>query len=283
MYFFSKFASETLILITKMRINPLSATAICAAFSVLFLTGCGNDDDKNSISMSKVNQGVEIQEGTDYEFVDLGLPSGTLWAKCNIGATSPEKPGSFFAWGETQTKDIFNTNNYKWCNDGILHRITKYNVDPDSDLRDDKRDLELADDAANVIMGEGWQIPTVRQYRELMNSMYCTSKWCKLNGTGGYLFTSVVEGYEGRSIFIPIVGYKDVDKLRFADERGYYWCNSLYEDKTFDEKKKEFVTSIKTLEASTFCMEHLDVDNRIIDSRTRYLGLPIRPVLVSGK
>ncbi len=258
----------------------LPVTAICAAFSVFFLTGCNKDDDKNSISMSQVNEGVEIIEGTDYEVIDLGLPSGTLWAKCNIGATSPEKPGSFFAWGETQTKDVFTTNNYKWCKDGIMHMITKYNVDADSDFRDNLKELDQADDAANVIMGQGWHMPTVRQFRELMNSQYCQSKWCKLNGTGGYLFTSVVEGYEGRSIFIPIVGYKDVDRLRFPDERSYYWCNSLFEDRKYDDKKKEFVTSVVTLEASTLCLEHLDVDNRVIDSRTRYLGLPIRPVYI---
>ena len=266
-----------------MKINLLSATAVCAALSVSLLTGCSKDEDKNSISMSEVNKGVETQEGTDYQFVDLGLPSGTLWATCNIGATSPEKSGSFFAWGETKTKERFHPDNYAWCIDGSLYKINKYNYDSDSDYRDGKLELDPEDDAANVIMGHGWQIPSERQFRELMNSRYCTSKWCKLNGTGGYLFTSVVEGYEGRSIFLPIVGYRDVDQLRSPKERGYYWCNSLYEKKTFNEKTREYVTSIVTMEASTFCMEHLEVDNRIIDSRTRYLGLPIRPVLMSAQ
>ena len=257
----------------------LSTALICAALSSLFLNGCKKDDD-NSISMNTVNKGIEIVLGPDsitqYEVVNLGLPSKTLWAKCNIGATSPEMTGHFFAWGETQTKDTFTDKNYKWCVEGSISKINKYTVNEPCYVIDNKKVLELADDAANAIMGEGWKIPTENQFRELLNSRYCTAKWCKLNGVGGYLFTSVRKGYEGNSVFFPMSGMKDIDKIRFAKDYGYYWCNSLSTSSTVVEG--EIIVSVSTIEANVLWLEHLDVDNHLVLSRTRYLGLPIRPV-----
>lgn len=259
----------------------LSATLICTALSTLFLNGCKNDEDKDSISMNTVNKGIEIVLGpdsiTEYEVVDMGLPSRTLWAKCNIGATSPEKTGSFFAWGETEPKETFTANNYKWCNDGSLNEINKYSVSEPSSVIDNKKVLEIADDAANAILGQGWAIPTEQQFRELLNSRYCDVKWCKLNGVGGYLFTSLRKGHEGNSIFLPMAGMKDQDRVRFAEDYGYYWCNSLSTSSTVDNKG-QIIISTSTVESSVLWLEHLDFDNHVIMSRTRYLGLPIRPV-----
>lgn len=259
----------------------LSAALICTAFSTLLLNGCKKDEDKDSISMNSVNQGIEIVLGpdsiTEYEVVDLGLPSKTLWAKCNIGATSPEMTGHFFAWGETQTKDTFTDKNYKWCVEGSINKINKYTVNEPCYVIDNKRVLELADDAAHAIMGEGWSIPTENQFRELLNSRYCTAKWCKLNGVGGYLFTSVRKGHEGNSIFLPLAGQKDFETVRFAQDYGYYWCNSLSKSSTVNDDK-EIIVSISTIEANVLWLEHMDFDNHVIMSRTRYLGLPIRAV-----
>lgn len=247
------------------------------AFSALVLTGC-EKEDKNAISMSDVNKGIQViqgQDGNDYEVVDLGLLSGNLWAKCNIGATSPEKTGSFFAWAETEPKTNFKWNQYKWCHED-RYTITKYCTKEDKNdygynfFYDDKTVMDLSDDAANTLLGEGWHVPSIDDFLELLTTRNCEAKWCKLNGVEGYLFTSVKKGYEGNSIFIALSGMSDNGQTRFNKERAYLWCNELY----YDDINRDYVSTT----ASVLELEHTDVDNHIIGSRERYLGLPIRPV-----
>ena len=93
-----------------------------------------------------------------YDYVDLGLPSGTLWAKCNVGAKTETEYGDYFAWGETKPKNEYSWKNYKF---GDEHNLTKYNDE------DKLTELELKDDAAHVNMGSAWCIPTTEQFEEL--------------------------------------------------------------------------------------------------------------------
>lgn len=241
--------------------------SIVAFSAILLTTGC-DKEDPDAIKIDTVNKGIQIINGTngnEFEVVDLGLPSGNLWATCNMGAASPEETGNLYAWGETQPKQTFEWSNYTWNNGENTPNPTKYG-------NDGKTQLDYADQAPYVTMGQDWRIPSESDFRELLTTRNCTSKWCKLNGVGGFLFTSVRKGYEDNSIFIPIAGMKDHDLIRFVGEYGWYWCNSLF----YDSEKQKSVTS----EASTLWFEHNDVDNHIIKSRPRSVGLPIRAIYI---
>jgi hypothetical protein len=144
--------------------------------------------------------------------VDLGLPSGTLWATCNVGASSPEESGDAFAWGETEPVGEYDWNNpwsnYKWCN-GSSDTLTKYCTDSDYGTVDNLTELEPEDDAAWVNWGPMWRMPNEEQFDELEEN--CTWKWSTKNGVEGRLIT----GPNGNSIFLP------------ATEENAYWSREL--------------------------------------------------------
>lgn len=255
-----------------MKKNLLALSIALISFSAVILTSC-EKEDKDAISMNDVNVGAKpiTVNGKEYEVVDLGLTTGVLWATCNMGASSPEETGLLYAWGENATKETYEWANYSWSN-GDEVSIYKYCTNSRYGTVDNKTTLELADEAPNTVLGEGWRIPSESDFRDLLTTRNCTSKWCKLNGVGGYLFTSVRKGYEGNSIFIPLAGMLDHNKTRFAGEYGWYWCNTLY----YDSENQKSVTT----EASVLWLEHTDVDNHIIKSRPRSVGIPIRPIYV---
>lgn len=147
-----------------------------------------------------------------HEYVDLGLPSGTLWATMNIGATSSEEYGDYFAWGETETKNEYIKTDYKWYNEDTY---TKYNS------TDELTQLELGDDAAHVKWGGDWVMPTETQIQELIDN--CTWTWGQVNGVNGYTISSI----NGNSIFLPTTGYKEGVNTYYVSQYGYYWSSSL--------------------------------------------------------
>ena len=154
--------------------------------------------------------------------VDLGLPSGTLWADRNVGADAPEAYGDYFAWGETSPKSTYNWSTYKWCN-GSETTLTKYCYESSYGTVDNKTVLDLEDDAAYVNMGSAWRMPTRTEQDELRNN--CTWTWTTQNGVKGYKVT----GKNGNSIFLPAAGFRSYDSLYSAGSRGNYWSSSLYE------------------------------------------------------
>ena len=155
-----------------------------------------------------------------YEWVDLGLPSGLKWAACNVGATSPEEYGNYYAWGETEPKTIYDWSTYKWCN-GSNTTLTKYNTDSDYGTVDDKTVLDPEDDAAAVNWGGAWRMPTDAEWTELRTN--CTWTWTTKNGVNGY----EVKGTNDNSIFLPAAGYRVGDDLYYAGYYGRYWSSSL--------------------------------------------------------
>ena len=158
----------------------------------------------------------------DHEYVDLGLPSGTLWATCNVGADSPEQYGGYFAFGEVETKSSYSLNNYKWAsNPHEAGTFTKYNH------VDNLTVLQPEDDAATVNWGVQWRMPTVAEVEELIANCDITST--TRNNMTGYLYTSKING---ETIFFPHAGYYDDDDLKFygAGERAYLWTASVYEN-----------------------------------------------------
>ena len=155
------------------------------------------------------------------DYVDLGLPSGTLWATCNVGANAPEEYGDYFAWGETAPKDNYDWSTYKWC-DGTEYSLTKYCTDSYYGTVDNKMELDLEDDAAYANLGPSWRMPSWQQMQELCE--HCTWQWTQLNGVNG----SLVTGPNGNSIFLPAAGGHTGDHQFNAGKFAYYWSRSLY-------------------------------------------------------
>ena len=156
-----------------------------------------------------------------HEYVDLGLPSGTLWATCNVGATAPEEFGNYYAWGETAPQDYYYWDTYKLTIDGGT-TFTKY-TDTDG-----KTTLDPEDDAAAVNWGGKWRMPTGAEWTELINS--CTWTWVAgYNGTDK-LGCEVKSNANGNTIFLPATGYRYKDSPRNVGGSGSYWSSSLFTD-----------------------------------------------------
>ncbi len=144
-------------------------------------------------------------EHNGHEYVDLGLPSGLLWATCNVGATAPEEYGNYYAWGETSTKSSYTESNYTYSSNSST--------------------LPLSADAAHVAWGGDWRMPTLAEIDELNSN--CTTKWTTdYNGTSvaGRIVTSKLNG---NSIFLPAAGLRYDSSLDNAGSRGYFWSSSL--------------------------------------------------------
>lgn len=172
----------------------------------------GNTDEKEGwaeiskqLELLKAAAGIGGGTTTDkVGYVDLGLPSGNLWAECNLGASSPEAYGDYYAWGEVKPKQEYTKSNHKWYKEGAPSQgFTKYNNE------DGKLTLEDEDDAVIQKLGNGWRTPTLADFRELTNQKYTTIEKTTLNGVAGYQITSKKNG---KSIFIPCAGFKNSEK-----------------------------------------------------------------------
>ncbi len=163
-----------------------------------------------------------------HAYVDLGLPSGTLWATCNVGADTPEGYGDYFAWGETQPKTTCNWNTYQYCNGGDgWNTLTKYCNNSSygyNGFTDDLTTLLPEDDVATANWGSGWRMPTKEEWQEFYNNT--THTWTTQNGVNGRLFTAS----NGNSLFLPAAGFRDDSNLYFAGGFGCFWSSSLDTD-----------------------------------------------------
>ena len=170
------------------------------------------------IRLTKANEAKKkaaIKTINGHDCVDLGLPSGTLWATCNIGASEPEEYGNYFAWGETsgydEGKRCFDEEHYKFRVKklglfGSKWIYTKYCDNKNNGEVDNKLSLDKEDDAAYVQWGKGWRMPTTAQVEELINKDYTTSEMILQNGIRGLQITSK---FNGNSIFLPAAGEFD--------------------------------------------------------------------------
>ena len=149
-----------------------------------------------------------VQDWTFQKYVDLGLTSGTLWARCNLGAFNPEESGGYFSWGETSPKEEYSWSTYKYGTSTSSY--SKYNA------TDNLKTLESSDDAATAVWGEAWCIPTVEQMQELIAE--CTWTWIVRNGVNGMLVT----GKNGNSIFLPAAGGRSGTRETDLDCGDYY-------------------------------------------------------------
>ncbi len=194
-----------------------------------------------------------------HEYVDLGLPSGTKWATCNIGATTPEGLGEYFAWGETKPKSKYTEDNCPtYQKDDTWLRKNGY--------IDASGNLTMSHDAARQYWGGTWRMPTKAEIEELIKNT--TTKWIMRNGVSGKLVTSK---RNGKSIFLPAAGSK------FGEENQIY-CVGLYSDNWGS-------TSLCDSEYSSACLESQsdklpsDMVERFYSTHThRRNGCSIRPV-----
>ena len=151
------------------------------------------------------------------EAIDLGL--SVKWASCNVGATKPYEYGGYYAWGETEEKDDYGWDTYKWCSsyDSYYEQptLSKYCND------DNKTTLDPEDDVAQVKWGGNWRMPTEAELDELHKN--CTWEWTTLNGINGYELT----GPNGNSIFLPAAGDRDGTETYDQGEMGFYWTSTV--------------------------------------------------------
>lgn len=170
------------------------------------------------------------------DWVDLGLPSGLLWATRNVGASSPEDYGDYFAWAETQPKSYYDWSTYLYTCHDDWDGLTKYcNVSGYgcNGFTDNLTILQPGDDAATANWGSGARMPTRQEWEELRD--YCSSVWTTQNGVNGRRFT----GPNGNTLFLPAAGYRWCSLLT-AD--GYYWSSSLRTDAPDDAWGFEFTS-----------------------------------------
>lgn len=165
-----------------------------------------------------------------HDYVDLGLPSGTLWATCNIGANSPEEYGDYFAWGEIEPKTLsYEWSTYKWNGPVTYMALTKYCTSRSfgyNNFVDNKIHLDAEDDAAYVNWGPSWRMPNIPQIQELCSSN-CTWQWTTLNGVNGQLVT----GPNGNTIFLPASGYRYMGSLYEVGTSGSGWGLTIFSDR----------------------------------------------------
>ncbi len=212
------------------------------------------------------NHAVYAATPANVQAIDLGLPSGTLWASCNVGAEKPEEYGNYYAWGEVTPKDEYSWSSYKYAQGTSWNdpRITKYCNNSDygnEGFTDNKTTLDLEDDAAHVNWGGAWRMPTSTEIDELLD--LCTWTWMVQNGVEGYQVTSKTNN---NSIFLPAAGYRSSTFFLDGGRDGDYFSASVYED------------DINYAWGLNFGLGGPDIYGLNRDGDRRDGGFPIRPV-----
>ena len=249
-------------------------TALMLMTLAVIATGCASKtSNEETENKGAGNTNVENEEATPpgevksvskgdvyngHALVNLGLPSGTLWATCNIGTDKPEGYGDYFAWGETEVKPSYEWSNYKYCEGGESNQLTKYcgfSEEGFNGYNDKLKSLDFVDDAATANWGNGWCMPSELQWRELMDNTTCI--WTTLNGVKGRLFTAS----NGNSLFLPAAGFRS-NELQDVENNAYYWSSSLCID--VPSRARYFYS----YNSETFDM----------DEDSRYFGYSVRAV-----
>ena len=165
--------------------------------------------------------------------VDLGL--SVYWASCNLGASKPTEYGDYYQWAGT--KDVSDTGIYLDCNYCPYHTgsdrysgWTKYNTIESYGTVDNKTVLDPMDDAASVVLGGKWRMPTDEEWTELRNTDNCSWTWTSIDGVNGYKVQSKKSGYTDNWIFLPAAGYREDSDFYNVGSDGYYWSSSLNTD-----------------------------------------------------
>ena len=185
-----------------------------------------------------------------YEYIDLGLPSGLKWATCNVGASSPEGYGDYYAWGEIETKSKYRQSNSE------TYGKFKGDIAGNSNF-----------DVARAKWGGSWRLPTEKEMKELINE--CKWKWITQNGIKGYKVT----GPNGNNIFLPAAGYRHGSSLYDAGEDGYYWGSAPYKINDDDWRSALYVSN-----DDFACILYFNSSCHRVNWCNRSCGVSVRPV-----
>ena len=215
-----------------------------------FLKGYYKSVHKVNVGESKLQQPAPKPNRDKDDRVDLGLPSGILWASCNIGASSPSEIGDYFAWGEKESKDAYGWETYRLCR-GSYNSIFKYTK------TDGKSVLESQDDVATSMLGREWRIPTKEDMEELVEE--CEWKWTRENGHLGWKVIGPNDNY----IFLPASGAASSYRIAGVNELGRYWT-ATRDDSDYSAYNLRFKDGIDTI---------------VVVDDTRFYGRTIRPVI----
>lgn len=245
--------------------------------SLCFFVSCGGgsiDPDKkpgtenpgdNPGTDGPYVDGSKTIEG--HEAVDLG--TGILWATTNVGAATPTDYGRYFSWGEVAPKTTYNWKNYAWSDDYEPEtpqdyenlRLTKYSVFKLFGVKDDKKVLDIEDDAAAQNWKGSWRMPTKEEVDALLKN--CTWEWVRKDGLYGY---EIKSEKTGKSIYIPAAGMVAKDGVHNSAMSCNCWTSSLY-----TQNEQYYAYSFVHLDAGKTGSEH-------VSWSFRYLGMTIRPV-----
>lgn len=226
-----------------------------------------------SVNGSSKGTTITIQQGgmpktgthSNHDYIDLGIKDSKgktiYWATSNLGADKPEDAGQYFAWGETvgytTSGHSFTWASYKYCK-GTESTLTKYNKSSTYGTVDNKKELELSDDAARSKWGGSWRMPTEAELLLLYNN--CIWTWDSVNK--GYKISN--KSNSSKYIFLPAAGERDGSELKYVGTSGDYWSSTL-NDGTSSYARKFWFLSSKPEGTSL---------------NLRYVGLPIRAVYV---
>ena len=191
-------------MIMAMKVIKDNLLKLVLMLSVVFVVSCEEYLPDGDLYADKYFPSGEL---CGHEYVDLGLPSGTKWAICNVGAAKIQDHGGYYAWGETKEKSNYDWSTYKWSDDEEGYVMTKYFNKNDI--------LAPEDDVAYVKWGGTWRMPTLEELQELSDN--CTWNRTSISGVNGYKVTSKTNG---NSIFLPAVGLRE-------DAVCDYWTSSL--------------------------------------------------------
>ena len=253
------------------------------SLSLVAFVSCSDDDKENASS----NGGSSGHAGTEngHEYVDLGLPSGTKWATCNVGASKPQDYGNYYAWGETTTKSTYSWSTYKYGSE--YDELTKYcnssSYGKDG-FTDSKTTLDLSDDAAYVNWGGKWRMPTKAQQDELRKQCYWvwTSSYNNSNVAGYIVYKAKISSDKGQKIykdktpsssyslsdahiFLPAAGGRHDGVLLNAGFNCSYWSSSRTAGASFDAWRVDF---------TSFNVDYVNGYDAY-----RYLGQSVRAVI----
>ena len=219
---------------------------LCVGIFTCGVMACGDDSESEDVNVTpkeetedidkdeqseaqdstqKQNNANDSTQSIIHEFVDLGLTSGTLWAKENIGATNCFEYGHFFAWGETNTKDFYTFDNYKYKGETVM-MVSKYCLSEESGPLDNLSNLLSEDDAATALWGEGWTMPTYGQMQEIMKECECV--WARDYEGSGINGLLVKSKTNDNSIFLPAAGMFD-NKLNYEASECFYATKTVFE------------------------------------------------------
>jgi len=218
-----------------MRRFGFTAVLMCLLAGMLFPLTAAADESKRGdlnndggvdiadvVSLIHYVLSGEWPDEAEPDWVDLGLPSGTIWATRNVGASSPEEYGDYFAWGETEPKSEYSWISYKWAmSDTTLTKYCSYSDDGYNGFVDNKTELDPSDDAACAHY-PGGRMPSQEQINELIEN--CTWQWTQRNGVNGQLVT----GPNGNTMFLPAAGDRWDGSTGNVGLRGYYWSRTLF-------------------------------------------------------